>query len=327
MTQIADDTNTIKSLIKTYLSVLCIDPINTISNLLISKKNIEHLKKKYQNFFELKIYIFFIQFYYDNISKCTLILKTYFENKKLSLLKSFSECGTWEITSSDSELLIKEKVFFQSHSILYVDKYLKKCFEENLDINYFLMIFDKKRYLENFEISDKKDLYLKKIFISSEMMFIESDDDLSILAIFHTNSSDYKAILNEIGVNYKNHNSPMNNNFNETNYFNNNSNQYSNSFVNCNNKNNSDFNSFNLGQKENSYPLTQSFTAASSKFKVSNSKDYLLISKLSNYIFIAIKIKEKNPTDTSLINEICRDFRIKFANLHILKTIFSLNLK
>ena len=40
-------------------------------------------------------------------------------------------------------------------------------------------------------------------------------------------------------------------------------------------------------------------------------------------MFIAVKIKERNPNDILLMNELCKDFRIKFSDLHILKTIFS----
>ena len=287
--QIYDDTNTIKSLLKSYKATLSLDPINSISNMLVARKNIEQFKLKHQNnLTDLKVYLYLIQFYIDNNHKINILFKTYFENKKNSLLESFNSLKNNNAISSD--LHIKNEVFHFKNNF-YVEKYMKKCFEENLDIHYFVIIFEKRKNLDN-EYYDYKENLMKNYYLNSNLLFIESDDELGILSIFHTIDNNYKSILNEIGNCYKN------------------------IYINS-----------NLGDSKNNFSstLTQIPNGVSYiKNKINNNKEFLLIHKISNYMFIAVKIKEKNSSDVVLVNELCKDFKIKFAELHLFKTIFNI---
>lgn len=279
--QICDDVETIKSLLKCYKNLMSLNPVNTISNLIITRKNIENLKLKYQNIFDLKIYVFFIQFHIDNIHKTNIFFQTYFENKKFSLLQSFNEQKLKNAFESD--LQIKNDVFSFKNNF-YVEKYMKRLFDEGLEISYFLIVFEKKKFYEN-ETFDFKENFIKSFYLNFGGMFIESDDDCAILTFFHTSDSNSKNILNEISSIYKNICSSENKTSN-----------YSNNHL---------------------PPYTKS--------KLNNSKDILIFHKISKFTFIAVKFKEKSQNDLNILNELCRSFRIKFGNLHLFKTIFSLN--
>jgi hypothetical protein len=289
MIQVVDDIHTLKSLLKTYKSLLSLDPISSISNMLITRKNIELLKNKYTNIFDLKIYIFFIQFFIDNTHKSNILLKTYFDNKKLSLLQSFKEMKGKNTLPSNIQ--IKEELF-QFKTNYYLERYVKKLFEENLDIFYFFIFFERKKFLDsdNFETKENQ---MKNLFFKDNQMFFESSEELGILAVFHTTDSNFKGIISEVEASYKN------------------------LYANMDSQGRSNFNSFSINGQGSSLGFFKS--------KVGNSKDTLLIYKISSYMFLAIKIKEKSQNDIILVNELFKDFRTKFCDLHIFKTIFTIN--
>jgi hypothetical protein len=289
MIQVVDDINTLKSLLKTYKSLLCLDPITSISNMLIARKNIELVKKKYTNIFDLKIYIFFIQFFIDNTHKSNILLKTYFDNKKLNLLHSFKEMKGKNTLPSNIQ--IKDELF-QFKTNYYLERYVKKLFEENLDIIYFLIFFEKKKFLDidNF---DCKENQMKSFFFKDNQMFFDSSEELGILAVFHTNDGNFKGIISEVEASYKN------------------------LYGSLDSQGKNNFNSFSLNGSATSLGFL--------KTKVGNSKDTLLIYKISAFMFLAVKVKEKSQNEMLLINELFKDFRIKFCDLHIFKTIFNIN--
>jgi hypothetical protein len=281
--QISEDIETMKALLKSYKSILCLDPVNTISNLIISRKNIENLKSKYQNIFDLKIYVFFVQYHIDNIHKTNIFFQTYFDNKKFNLLQNFSEQKLKNAFESDLE--IKNEVFsFRSN--FYVDKYMKRLFEDGVDFSYFLIVFEKKKFNE-VEILNSRENLIKSFYFNSGGIFIETDDDYAILTFFHTVESNYKNILNEISTHYKN--------------------------------------VFSNTSENKTNIQTQINLPNNNKTKVNNIKDTLILYRISKYTFIAVKLKEKTQNDVNIVNESCRSFRMKFANLHLFKTIFPIN--
>jgi len=101
-------------------------------------------------------------------------------------------------------------------------------------------------------------------------MFIDNDDEIGIISIFHTNGESYKNILNEISKEYKN----------------------------------------NISE-------TRSYFHSKSRMNLFK----LQLHSVSNYIFIAIKYKEKS-NESNTIENICKDMRYRFTDMHIFKTLF-----
>ena len=267
ISQIYEDISTLKSLFISYESLLILDSINSISNMLCVRHYIENLKMKFsisnKSFYELKLYLFYIQLFLDTSHKINFLFKTYFDNKKINLLQCL------ESANFISDFKIKDELFsFRTDQ--YCDRYIKKCNEENIEISYFMIVFEKKKYLESFEL-DVKEMTIKNYYLSKNQMFLENDDELGLLSIFHTNGDPYKNILNEISNSYKN----MSNETKNT-YF-------------------------------------------SSKNKINLFK--LNLYSISNYLFCAVKFKERNA-DTTTIPDICKDMRYRFSDMHIFKTLF-----
>ena len=281
--QISDDIETIKALLKSYKSLLCIDPVNTISNLIISRKKIENLKLKYQNIFDLKIYVFFVQFYIDNIHKTNIFFQTYFDNKKFNLLQNFNEQKLKNAFESDLE--IKNEVFSFRNNF-YVDQYIKKLFDDGIDFSYFLIIFEKKKFNE-IEVLNSRENLMKTFYFNTGGIFIETEEDCAILSFFHTIETNYKHILNEISGHYKN--------------------------------------TFTSSQENKINTHIQINLPSSIKNKGNNLKENLILYKISKYTLIAVKFREKTQNDANVIFELCKGFKMKFANLHLFKTIFSIN--
>lgn len=202
ISQAYEDIVTLKSLFCAYLSLLNLDAINSISNMLCARRNIENLKMKFsisnKSFYDLKLYLFYIQFFLDNSSKINFLFKTYFENKKNQLLSNIQS------SSFINEFKIKDELFcFKSQQ--YCDRYIKKYNDENIEVSYFMILFEKKKFLD-FPETDNRKLTIRNFYLSKSQMFIDNDDDIGLITLFHTNGDSYKNILNEISLNYKSSN-------------------------------------------------------------------------------------------------------------------------
>jgi len=88
ISQANEDITTLKSLFVCYQSILSLDAINAISNMLCVRQNLENLKMKFsisnKSFYDIKLYLFYIQFFLDNSHKINFLFKSYFDNKKTS---------------------------------------------------------------------------------------------------------------------------------------------------------------------------------------------------------------------------------------------------
>jgi len=267
ISQANEDINTLKCLFITYQSTLNLDAINSISNMLCARQYIENLKIKFsssnKSFYDLKLYLFYIQFFLDNSHKINFLFKCYFENKKNQLLNNIQNSNFF------NDFKIKDELFcFKTEQ--YCERYIKKCNDENIELSYFLILFEKKKFLDFPEIDSRK-LIIRNFYLSKYQMFIDNDDDLGLLAIFHTNGEPYKNILNEILKEYKHSNN------NESRCY------------------------FHTKSKLNLHKL--------------------LMYSISNYIFIAVKFKEKT-NDSNIIENLCKDMRYRFSDMHIFKTLF-----
>lgn len=328
LTLIKDNISALKCLLKSFMAFMHLDPISAISNSFSAFKSIETLKNNYKQvivnknihgnnsnqnninevkIFDFKLYKFFKEFYLENAYKLNTLFGTYFNNKKFQLienLQSFESFQKFEyfnnyniINNNKIDNIFDENTInnYENRNLSmssnlqnsqeydtnnninnknYFSDYVKKCFDENIDILYFILFFEKRRFFNNFNF-DNKDTIILTDLLSSGKIFIESDEDISMVSIFHTNSAESnKSILSEV----------------------------SNCF-----KSNSEFKNSN-----------------SCKLKLNNFTQMLVLNAISNYFFIAVKIKDKNiNAEINTINDICKDLRIKFANMHVLKTAFN----
>ncbi len=121
ISQANEDIITLKCLFIAYQSTLNLDAINSISNMLCARQNIENLKLKFsisnKSFYDLKLYLFYIQFFLDISHKINFLFKSYFDNKKNQLLYNI------QTSNFMNEFKIKDELFcFKTEQ--YCDRYI-----------------------------------------------------------------------------------------------------------------------------------------------------------------------------------------------------------
>ena len=140
-------------------------------------------------------------------------------------------------------------------------------------------------YLDSGRLDRKEILFQTQLL--NKYMFIDSDEDIGIITILHVTNEYVDTLLKDI-----------NNNL-------------------C--KGNSEANSLHSNHESRTSSMVQNYNDF---FKIKCEKNcYLLFYKISNYISIVIKYKENNINDINVIKEISANFRQRFTDYHILKSI------
>ena len=121
--QTSEDIKTLKSLFLSYQATLNLDAINSISNMMCVRQNIQNLKEKFSvktlSLVDTKLYLFYVQFFLDMSYKINFLFKTYFENKKNNLMQSIQN------SNFINDFKLKENLF-SFNSEKYCDEYMKK---------------------------------------------------------------------------------------------------------------------------------------------------------------------------------------------------------
>lgn len=307
LSQYIDDVQILIQLLKGFRSIVSVDPIGTNESKIVVSQNLMAINDKYNqrkmSIYETKLYLFYIQFFLDNEYKKQLLLSTYFDKKKNNLLTQLNSNKNQKRISLDQQSnestnsknskkkkekkpkTIIDKILYQKIDLISQEKLIEKIFDAKVELYYFIFIFEKKMYLDSGRLDRKEILFQTQLL--NKYMFIDSDEDIGIITILHVTNEYADTLLKDI-----------NNNL-------------------C--KGNSEANSLHSNHESRTSSMVQNYNDF---FKIKCEKNcYLLFYKISNYISIVIKYKENNINDINVIKEISANFRQRFTDYHILKSI------
>ncbi len=272
-------------LIKAYKANLSMDVINAMNYLNLIKKN---TKKINTNEKQIKLYLFYIHFNIDNEEKFEFLFNNYLENKRLKLINYYNNSQLKsnnikinlnsvneekeKIKKSNDNINIKEIIL--NFPINNKNDFNIKILSKELDLIYFIFIFDIEKYLE-LSSYEKKDINYKQNLFKN--VFIENDKKYGISHILFKNN--IENILNDF-----------------------------NKILNPKDKDNLLLNINN--EKNNEYLI----------YKLENNNSFIFY-PISNYLYISIKFIEKNKNEIKRLLNLCKNYKMRFNNYHILKTL------
>ena len=184
-----NDVMTFKLLLLTYISIIQLDFISSTSNMILTLKNLEISKKKFCNQIKFRLYYFFWSFYFDNFHKYHLIFGTFLDKKQQNLLNESTN-------QMDCKVSISEDIFEKNPSI-YVKRFMDKINILNIDVIYFIIGLEKKKFFDSNILDDKS--FMVKTQYKYNRLLQESYEDIAIIKIIHQNLNETsKSILSDI---------------------------------------------------------------------------------------------------------------------------------
>lgn len=202
MGQFLEDAKTFLHLMKGYKGLVTLNSLTVMESMFIVKKNLDKVENKFtkckKNIYEIKLYVFFIQFYLDNENKLQLLFTTFFENKKNALLMRLTEIpnalgdSTCKLENHIKSQILQKK-FTANNS---QESLLKMFVKRNICLDYFVLLFDKTTFFEKCKMDAKDVIYTKNCF--DNLAFVDSDCDYGIITILHVDSRSLQGILNDV---------------------------------------------------------------------------------------------------------------------------------
>jgi hypothetical protein len=184
-----NDFSLLKSLLSAYKHIINLDVLLSTSNMVLSVRLIEQIKCLYPRLDSLKLYSFFQHFYLDNFHKFHLIFETYLFKKQNNLISDIN-------FNFDPNSKILEDIF-KKREVQYEEKVIQKFDTNKLDLVYFILIFQRKKFSSSVYFEEKSSLL--KLQYKNNMNFIESNEEFGILKIFHITTADTTdKVLNEL---------------------------------------------------------------------------------------------------------------------------------
>ena len=283
LNKLIDDSLLFLYLIKAYKANLSMDVMNAMNYLNLTKKNIKKINLNEKQF---KLYLFYIHFNIDNEEKFEFLFNNYLENKRLKLINYFNNSKLESNNIQNNVLVNEEKENKKSNDYINIKDIILnfpikknndsniKIMTKEMDLIYYILIFDIEKYLE-LSTYQKKDINYKINLYKN--IFIENDKKYGICHILFKKNidnilNDFNKILNPLDKDKL--------------------------LTNLDNEKNNDYLIYNL-----------------------ENNNCFIFFPISNYLYISIKFIKSNKNEIERLINLCKNYKKRFNNYHILKTL------
>ncbi len=310
-----EDCKTLLSLFKYYKAILSVDIIEMMDCKIIIHENFKKIKSRNKMFLFLKLYIFLFQFKLDNDYKSELIFKTYFDKKKNNLIGklNFLNGNNKSLNNNNDQknnLNIYHNNQIKKNPLNLTNIKIRK--NSNVDKN-------QNSTLKDLIFSAKPNLVNPKILIAK--LFEEKIDIKFVSFIFEIKNFYENNKKNKHNFIYERNNCgkflfiEQNEEFGIINFL----------------HIEEDLNESIIDEIEKAMLIQKEKEGKKSFSSNLNQNEYLKVKvlneltfflyKISNFLNICIQYNERSINEFYIIKELCKNFKVKFSDFHIFKTI------
>ena len=310
-----EDCKTLLSLFKYYKAILSVDIIEMMDCKIIIHENFKKIKSRNKMFLFLKLYIFLFQFKLDNDYKSELIFKTYFDKKKNNLIGklNFLNGNNKSLNNNNDQknnLNIYHNNQIKKNPLNLTNNKIRK--NSNVDKN-------QNSTLKDLIFSAKPNLVNPKILIAK--LFEEKIDIKFVSFIFEIKNFYENNKKNKHNFIYERNNCgkflfiEQNEEFGIINFL----------------HIEEDLNESIIDEIEKAMLIQKEKEGKKSFSSNLNQNEYLKVKvlneltfflyKISNFLNICIQYNERSINEFYIIKELCKNFKVKFSDFHIFKTI------
>jgi len=310
-----EDCKTLLSLFKYYKAILSVDIIEMMDCKIIIHENFKKIKSRNKMFLFLKLYIFLFQFKLDNDYKSELIFKTYFDKKKNNLIGklNFLNGNNKSLNHNNDQknnLNINHNNQIKKNPLNLTNNKIRK--NSNVDKN-------QNSTLKDLIFSAKPNLVNPKILIAK--LFEEKIDIKFVSFIFEIKNFYENNKKNKHNFIYERNNCgkflfiEQNEEFGIINFL----------------HIEEDLNESIIDEIEKAMLIQKEKEGKKSFSSNLNQNEYLKVKvlneltfflyKISNFLNICIQYNERSINEFYIIKELCKNFKVKFSDFHIFKTI------
>ena len=310
-----EDCKTLLSLFKYYKAILSVDIIEMMDCKIIIHENFKKIKSRNKMFLFLKLYIFLFQFKLDNDYKSELIFKTYFDKKKNNLIGklNFLNGNNKSLNNNNvqkNNLNINHNNQIKKNPLNLTNNKIRK--NSNVDKN-------QNSTLKDLIFSAKPNLVNPKILIAK--LFEEKIDIKFVSFIFEIKNFYENNKKNKHNFIYERNNCgkflfiEQNEEFGIINFL----------------HIEEDLNESIIDEIEKAMLIQKEKEGKKSFSSNLNQNEYLKVKvlneltfflyKISNFLNICIQYNERSINEFYIIKELCKNFKVKFSDFHIFKTI------